>query len=160
MAQNFESNWANTTDTVRKQYNERVVEEKFDGQVATSGKVKEVSWTWTYDSLPVDADGKMENLIPADAFIKSSYLHVIEAAAGGTSYNIGLTQPDGTAIDADGIDAGVLTAALTEDAWIVNDGALVGASIGANAGQLDVVATGTFTAGKFELILEYIDSQN
>ena len=94
--------------------------------------------------------------IPADSLITAAYLHVETAAAGGTSYNIGLYTAAGVAIDADGIDAGVLTAALTEDAWIVNDGDLVGATIGATAGQVVVAATGTFTAGEYMLIIEYI----
>jgi len=157
----FESSWANlASGTVRNHYNARTVEEKFGGQVTTSGKDKQLSWTFSYDDLPATSEGALDVDIPADAFIKSSHLHVIEGFVGGTSYNIGLYEADGTVIDADGIDAAVLTAALTEDAWIVNDGALVGASIGAAAGKLVVAATGTFTAGKAELIVEYYDSQS
>jgi len=156
----YESSWANSSDTVRNHYGARTVEERFGGQVTTSGKDKQMSWTFSYDDLPATSTGALDALIPADAFIKSAHLHVITAFAGGTSYNIGLYQADGTVIDADGIDAAVATAALTEDAWIVNDGALVGASIGAAAGKLVVAATGTFTAGKAELVVEYYDSQS
>jgi hypothetical protein len=50
----------------------------------------------------------------------------------------------------------MLTAALTEDAWLVGAGALVGATVGAVDGQIVVAATGTFTAGEYTLVIEYM----
>lgn len=152
----LESNWANSSDTIRNHYGERKVIEKFGGNPITSGTTEEAVWEFSYDDLPTYSTGEMEKYIPANAFIKSSHLEVIEAFTGGTSYNFGLYQGDGTVIDADGIDAAVATAALTANAWIVNDGALVGAAVGAADGQLTVAATGTFTAGKARLIIEYV----
>ena len=156
----FESNWigdSNGGDVVRNHYGERAVSEKFGGQVSTSGKTKEMSWTFSYDDLPSYGQGKMEVAIPANAIIKAAYIKVKTAFAGGTSYNFDLYEADGTVIDADGIDSGVLVAALSDNAWIVCDGALVGATIGSAAGQLTIAATGTFTAGEAEVFVEYID---
>jgi len=142
---------------VRNWYGPRGAEDKLPALIKTEGYTKEMVVDFNYDDLPTySADGAMVLEIPADSLIVSSKLHVKTAAAGGTSYNIGLYQSDSTVIDADGLDAAVATAALTEDAWIVNDGALVGASIGAAAGQIVVAATGTFTAGSYRLIVEYI----
>lgn len=142
---------------VRNFYGPRDSEDKLPALIKTEGYTKQMVVDFNYDDLPTySADGAMVLEIPADSLIVSSKLHVKTAAAGGTSYNIGLYESDSTVIDADGLDAAVATAALTEDAWIVNDGALVGATIGAAAGQVVVAATGTFTAGSYRLIIEYI----
>ena len=121
------------------------------------GSQNELIIDFDYANLPTESAVYQDiATIPANSLIISSYLYVRTAAAGGTSYNIGLYETDGTVIDADGIDAGVLTAALTANAWIVNDGALVGATIGTAAGQVRVAATGTFTAGEYTLVIRYI----
>lgn len=160
MAGTLESGWANSTDVVRNHYGEQAVNEKFGGQNTTSGLTKEIELIFSYDDLPTFGTGELETLIPANAFIKTSKLEVITAFAGGTSYNLGLYEQDGTVVDADGIDAGVLLAALTPaGAWIDNNGALVGAGLGSAAAQIVVAATGTFTAGKARLVIEYYDSK-
>ena len=135
--------------------------EKKRPAMVTDGLIKELIVPINYDDLPVvSANDASVMEIPANALILDSLLFVETAFAGGTSYNIGLYQSDGTVIDADGLDAAVLLAALTANAWIDNDGALVGASIGAAAGQVVVAATGTFTAGKAFLHIRYIDPIN
>lgn len=144
---------------VRNWYGGRSTEDKFPGQIKTEGYTKELVFDFDYDDLPdVSEDGAMVITLPADTFVVSSRLHVKTAAAGGTSYVIGLEQEDGTAIDVDGLHtaAQLVTANLTEDAWLVGGGALVGAATGANVGQVVVTATGTFTAGSYRLIVEYI----
>ena len=144
---------------VRNNYGPQTTQDKYPGLIKTECYTKQMVVDFNYDDLPVDsADGALAIVIPADAFILSSRLHVKTAAAGGTSYTIGLTESDCTAIDADGLHtaAQAVTANLTEDAWLVGGGALVGATIGAAGGQVDVVATGTFTAGSYRLIIEYI----
>jgi len=122
-----------------------------------------------YDDLPEettdrDNDGTVDGwsgadpYIPAGSFITAAYIIVETAFAGGTSYNFGLSQLDGTVIDADGIDASVATAALAANNAVVCDGALVAgtATIGANDAYVKVAATGAFTAGKAKLVIEYI----
>jgi len=141
----------------------RVAEDKLPALIKTEGNEKLLVVDFNYDDLPTyGANGQMNIEIPADAFIVSTHLHVVTAAAGGTSYTIGLYQSDSTVIDADGLHtaAQLVTASLTEDAWLVGSGALIGASIGAAAGQITVAATGTFTAGSYRLYVKYIDSNS
>lgn len=97
--------------------------------------------------------------IPAGSFITAASMIVTTAAAGGTNVVLGLKEADGTVIDADGIDAAVLTAALAANKAVACDGALVGgtATVGAANAHLSVDVTGTFTAGVFTLVIEYIE---
>lgn len=121
-----------------------------------------------YDDLPtfttdLNNDGTnngfsdQDAYIPAGAYITKASLIVTTAFAGGTSYNIGTYNQAGTVIDADGIDAGVLTAALAANLAVACNGALVGGTglITADS-YLVVAATGTFTAGAAKLVIEYI----
>lgn len=145
-----------TSTGVRKNYGPRFTEDKVPSVTRVAGDVFEHIVEFNYDDLPSASD--VDNLVltlPANSFIESSKLHVKEAFVGGTSVTIGLSETDGTAIDADGIDATIATAALTANAWIVNDGALVGASIGADPAQVVVSAAGTYTAGKAKLVIRY-----
>jgi len=94
--------------------------------------------------------------IPAGSYITDAYLIVETAFAGGTSYDIGLYDLAGVAIDLDGIDAGVLTAALAANLAVACNGALVkGTALVTSDAYLVVAATGTFTAGKMKLVIEY-----
>lgn len=98
----------------------------------------------------------------------SSVLRVIvivdEVAAGGTSFTVGTYNKAGTAIVATGLvtaTEGVLANIDTLGARTYGAGALVSsavetASVGANAAFPAVAATGTFTAGKGRIIVEYI----
>ena len=97
--------------------------------------------------------------IPAGSYIKSATLVVTTAAAGGTSINFGLANAAGSAIDADGIDAAVATAALAANKAVVCDGALVAGADGVGAADAYVTTanTGTFTAGAAKLVIEYIE---
>lgn len=101
---------------------------------------------------------QLDPFIPAGAFITSAYLIVTEAAAGGTSVTLGLYEKDGTAIDADGIDAAVATAALAANKAVVCDGDAVGGTVtvGADDAYFGATAVGTFTAGKAKLVVDYI----
>ena len=97
--------------------------------------------------------------IPAGSFITSAALVVKTAAVGGTNVTIGLVNAAGTAIDADGIDAEVLTAALAANRAVACDGALVGGTvtIGAAEGFVSVDVTGTYTAGELLLVIDYVE---
>lgn len=145
---------------VPNHFGRRVSETKLPYLIPGDGILKTLVYPFNYNDLPVvNASDVGCQLIPAKALIHSAYIHVETAFAGGTSYNFGLSQSDGTVIDAAGIDAAVATATLAAGAWVVCNGALVGAAIGAAAGQLLVAATGTFTAGQGKIIIRYIDSE-
>ena len=85
--------------------------------------------------------------------------------AGGTSYDIGLEQSDGsTAIDADGLFDAVVLADLDATPGVsvtaaehagTNSGVLIGQKLLVDGYRM-VVATGTFTAGEAVFVLEYV----
>lgn len=144
---------------VRNWYGNREAEDKLPGLIKTEGYTKEMVVDFDFDSLPTySADGAMVLTIPADSLVLSARLHVKTAGVSGTSLAIGLYESDGTVIDLDGFVTAAAGAAanLTEDAWLIGGGALVGATIGAAAGQIVVTETGTFTTGEYRLIVEYV----
>ena len=151
---------SSTTGTRRaaQTYGVRTHEEQAPAVYQTSGATEVLEYTFSYDSLPTYGGDQLIQRIPANARIISATPRVITAFAGGTSYDVGLYDEDGNAIDADGIDDDILLAAINAvGETVVCDGALVGntAGIGTTAGQVVVAATGTFTAGKATLVIEY-----
>ena len=153
---------AGTTGGSKRQaathYGAREIEDKLPSKHRVSQGGEVLALTFSYDDLPTYGLDAAILKIPANARIRRTTLRVLTAFAGGTSYDIGLYQEDGTVIDADGIDAAVLLAAIdTVGETVLCDGALVNAlvGIGAAAGQVVVAATGTFTAGKAVLEVEF-----
>ncbi len=139
-------------------YGTREIEDVLPSKYAGANGKEVVNYTFSFDDLPVTGGDEAILRIPANARISRATLRVITGFAGGTSYNFGLSESDGSVIDADGIDAAVATAAINVAGDVVLcDGALVGSlvGIGSAAGQLLVAATGTFTAGKAQLEIEY-----
>lgn len=136
------------------EYGQRFIEDVLPSRYEGNHGEEVLEWTFSFDDLPTNGLDAAILRVPATARIKEATFHVITAFAGGTSYDFGLDQPDGTVIDIDGIDAAVATAAINAvGETVIMDGALVGGTvdIGAADGQLTVVATGTFTAGKGRL---------
>lgn len=126
--------------------------------IADDGVRRTIALPFKYDNLPTNSTNDAGVLsIPAHAQIVDARLETKVAFAGGTSYDIGLVQSDGTAIDVDGLFAALALASINaKGKWANGAGALVGAGIGANAGQIKVTATGTFTAGEARLLVTYI----
>jgi hypothetical protein len=95
--------------------------------------------------------------IPSGSYITRAWIIVETAFASGTSYDIGLYNQAGSVIDADGIDAAVAVADMGANEAVDCDGQLVGTQdlLTADA-YLVVAATGTYTAGKAKLVIEYI----
>ena len=95
--------------------------------------------------------------IPNGAILLSATLKVTEAFAGGTDIDIGLyNASSGAAVDADGIDAAVVTANLTLGAEIAGDGADINTAVATSEGvKVCAIRTGTFTAGKAVLEVEF-----
>lgn len=134
---------------------EDVLGSKYQGE---NGK-NIMSYTFSYDDLPVATLDEAALTIPGNSFIVSATLRCITPIAGTTpTLTIGLVQKDGTVIDADGIDAAIAAAALSvAGETVLCDGALVAnlQGIGADRGQLVATTGGTVTAGKFSLEIEY-----
>lgn len=141
-------------------YGPRDIEDVLGSQYSGVNGKNIMSYTFEYDDLPVATLDEAALAIPANSFITSATLRTITAIAGTTpTLTIGLVEKDGTTIDADGIDAAIAAAALSvAGETVLCDGALVAnlQGIGAAAGQLVVTTGGTVTAGKFEVIIQYI----
>jgi hypothetical protein len=103
--------------------------------------------TFTAD---LDNDGTNEAFnssntpLPANVIIDQVRVIETETPAGGTDWAVGTYEEDGTVVDADGLvtalgAAGAQVGTQTTDVWYVA-----------------VVTTGTYTAGKLKIIVEYI----
>lgn len=163
----FESNWANTTDVVRNHYGVRPVDDKFGGDPKTEGVIKQAEWTFSYDDLPSAGLGSMEKLIPDNSWIKDCYFETIVAFVDGTSYDIDLVTTAGGAIGS-GEDKLFDLLAIAE-INVIGEWRSSRTHAGTNSGdaldiavtspaQLQVVAAGTFTAGKARMVIEYMET--
>lgn len=130
------------------------------GSVRVAGTVKELVYHFTLTgaartgfTADLDNDGTndgfsgLDPYIPAGAKIVDIDWVVTETLAGGTNYEVGTYQVDGTIIDIDGI--------LNE-----NTGVEVGDDLNttyANNSYVTFKTTGTYTAGKVKVIISYIE---
>lgn len=149
-------------------------------QLNTSGLVKEIVIDYDLALLGANGvsytsdlnnDGTRDGFNTGDVYLpaRSSVLRVIviptEAAAGGTSITLGTFGLTGTAISANSLitaTEGAIANLDTVGARTYGNGALVAAtaetaSVGANDAYLALTASGTFTAGKGRILIEYID---
>ena len=141
---------------VASHYGVRTSNNSLGGQESTKeGIVKSAEWSFSYDNLSTTLNSNLAQTIPANASIVEATLYVDNAWVGGTNLTIGLYQADGTVIDADGLVAATITATLTANKVVTGAGALVGTTIGANAGQLVAATTGTYTAGTARVVVKF-----
>ncbi len=161
---------------VAKNFGVRTTNQKYGGR-GDDDLIKTAVWTFSYDDLPVSGTSKLIYTIPANSVILQAYFLVQTAFAGGTSYDIDFVTSAGAAIGTGSdklwdalllteIDSSAVgTAILSSTHTGTNSGnVLAGYAAGAeavlaSAGQLQVVATGTFTAGVAQIIVQYIDAQ-
>ena len=141
---------------VASHYGVRTSNNSLGGQESTKeGIVKSAEWSFSYDNLSATLNSNLAQTIPANASVVEATLYVDDAWVGGTNLTIGLYTPAGVAIDADGLVEAKLTAALTANKVIAGDGALVGTTVGAIAGQLVAATTGTYTAGSARVVVKF-----
>jgi len=139
------------------------------GKNSNNGPLGYLVFDLNFDDLPtytadLNNDGTNNGFsdsdayVPAGSYITRAWIVVETAFAGGTSYDLGLYQQDGTVIDADGLDAAVAVADMAAAEAVDMNGQLVATqdSIGTADGYVVVAATGTYTAGKAKVIIEYI----
>ena len=128
--------------------------------VRTEGNVEVLQFALSYDQMPASgtAPSSKSIPIPANSSILRGNFRVTEAWVGGTNIDFGTMNSAGTAIDDDGFDVAVLTAALTLNAVIDFDGALMtgDASVGTADAYFATVVTGTYTAGQGVVTIEYL----
>lgn len=92
----------------------------------------------------LDGFSGLDAYLPAGARITKQDVIILETPAGGTNFAVGTYQLNGTADDA----AGIRTTAGA-------DGAQVNTQLSA-ARYVGVVTTGTYTAGRVKIIVEYL----
>ncbi len=122
-----------------------------------------------FDDLPtftadLNNDGTLNGFsdsdayIPAGAYITKASLIITTLFAGGTSYDIGTYQQDGSTIDVNGIDAAVALTVMdgANDVVICNGDLVAGILSLDNDSYIVVAATGTYTAGVAKLVIEYL----
>ena len=126
----------------------------------TFGAISQLIIPIKWDELPTtDVERQDIPVIPANSIITRTVVApASEDFAGGTSYDVGLFQQDGTEIDDDGIFAALLLAQLNAGgADLATEGVLVGASIGAfDANVVIAEAVGIFTAGRSDILIEFM----
>ncbi len=144
---------------VTNSYGVRVTKQKYGG-VINEDVIKSASYTFSYDDLPNWTAQKLELVIPANAKILFARLDVLVGFVGGTSYTVGTSKSsDGTVVNATGLftAANLPVASIgARGNFIIGSGAQVGATVGVDAVEVAVVATGTFTAGKARITIQYM----
>ena len=161
---------------VAKNFGVRKTDQKYGGR-GVGDVIKTAVWTFSYDDLPVAGTSKLVYTIPASSVILQAYFLVQTAFTGGTSYDIDfVTSADAaigtgsdklwdalllTEIDSSAVGTAILSSIHTgtNSGNVLAGQAAGGESVLASAGQLKVVATGTFTAGVAQIIVQYIDAQ-
>lgn len=150
------------------------------GAVNSYGRIKEIVIDVELKKLPaggtnftadLNNDGTNDGFyngdtyIPANASIIGGHLTMGEAAAGGTSIEVGLYTAAGVAIDSDGLllPASGVTANMAKGDRINLDGAFAAATagnngIGAANGYIAFTTVGTFTAGRGQLVVRYVEA--
>lgn len=135
------------------------------GCPSTFGTERELVVDIDYSELPAFGDAStFINTIPVTALpsgviLKSGTITVTTGftSGGAATLTLGLAEKDGTAIDADGIDAAIaLTAIDTPGEEVVCDGALIGTKLAATGYVTVDVGVADYTAGRAKLVLKYI----
>lgn len=126
------------------------------GSIEVKGQVRQVELEIYFDEDNATASVK-NAVVPAGAVVVGATLQVSTAFAGGTSVKVGTISTDGVTIDDDSLitpTAGAV-ANLTAGAVLKGAGAAVGATV-AEPTNITYELTGTFTAGRATLLVEYI----
>lgn len=145
----------------RQHYGPYEVEDKYGAVTRVAGVVKQIVQPISYGDLPAATeDDAIAPVIPANSFIVSARVYeetAFNSTSGTTTVDVGLQETDGTEIDNDGLVVGITADGSGAD-WTVGAGALVGATIGANPGQVVVTpSVSDLIAGKAYAIVEYIE---
>lgn len=149
---------------VANHYGTRTTKNKYGGQESTKmGVVKSAEWHFTYDDLPAALNSNLPQVIPANASIVSATMYVDEAftsTSTTTDLTVGLEEKDGTDIDVNGLieaDEATQTAIGTAGNVVNGAGALVGKTIGTEAGQLIVApSVDDLLTGKARVVVEFV----
>lgn len=157
--------WVNN-DGLTVKYGTETARKAVEGSPAQAGAVKVYEFLLDHADLPATSVAERflnrvpSVVMPAGALLRKATLVVLEAfdsAGDALTLTIGLAKPDGTTIDADGIDATIAQSAI--DAVgdeIACDGAEVGEILDFDACVTVTVAGADATAGRAKLIVELL----
>lgn len=153
---------------VFQSYGVRTTNGKYGSQQSTkNGVIKSAIWDFAWNDLPSAGTSALHAVIPAGATIVSARLLVdvgFTSSSGTSTVTVGLQQANGTEIDNDGLvqaAQGTAAAIGTAGNVVTGAGALVGKTIGANAGELVVTpSVADLTAGKGRIVVEYVYDKN
>lgn len=149
-------------------------------ELSVSGAIKQIELDFDLTRIPtttvsystdLNNDGIKDGFnigdvyLPANASVLRATMIALDAAAGGTSFTVGTYTLAGAAIAATGLitaTEGVLANINAAGKRVYGNGALVATTAGTGGvGNADafigISTTGTFTAGRGRLIIEYID---
>ncbi len=137
-----------------------------EGVTSTMGEDKEAIFDLDYAALPAVADGGVfingvpSVVIPAGSILRSATIittTAFDSAGDAGTLTIGLSKPDGTVIDADGIIATVAQTSINAAGKeVACNGALIRTKLANDSCVTVTVGTAAFTAGRAKLILKYI----
>lgn len=103
---------------------------------------------------------EVHEVVPVGAVVTACYARIVEAAAGGTSLDVGLIPVDGSTANPTGI-ASLATAGMTAGAVLMGQGAVVakpaGGTIVPTDSILAVTRVGDFTAGRAIVTVEWFE---
>jgi len=135
-------------------YGPRTADNGVGAALGTSTLEKVLVYDFDFSTFPTtDANDAVIPVIPAGAQIVSATLEVASVFTAGTALDVGVSQTNGTVINANGLVA----AASINPGVYVGAGALIGASVGANDAQITVSdGVGTSAAGKGTLYVKVL----
>lgn len=134
---------------VAAHYGPREVNNSHGGQESTKmGVTKTAEWDFKFDNLPAVLDSNLPQVIPGNASVINATVFVDDNWTGATALSVDLVEKDGTVALADIVPA----TDLDEGDVTTAD---VGTKVSANPVQLVVTTTGTATAGKARVVVQY-----
>jgi hypothetical protein len=151
---------------VQAHYGPRDAETKFGGKVPGENVGKKLILTFDFDDLPADAaEAGISAQLPANCSILSAKMEIITgftSTSTTTDLDVGVTDADGGSNITD--PNGLITVAEATQATIATAGniitgagAMVGATIGAEAGVVTVVPNvDDLLTGKARIVVEYL----
>ena len=134
---------------VAAHYGPRETDNSHGGQESTKmGVIKTAEWDFNFDNLPAVLDSNLPQTIPGKASVINVTIYVDEDWTGATAMSVSLVEKDGT------VAADAVAGASNLDEGDVTT-ADVGEKVSDNPVQLVVSTTGTATAGKARVVVNY-----
>lgn len=127
------------------------------GSIEVKGQVRQLELEVYFDEANTGASAK-NAVLPVGAVVLSATVYVKQAFVGGTALNVGTIKNDGSGAAATALVTATESAVanLTAGAVIKGAGALIGATVATDPVQITCAPTGSHTAGRATVLIEYI----